>query len=105
MAHSFPPGISFVRRSTWAVALALVGVGASCHRGAGPQQGVGDASAKPDPSAPANAPVVTTVLLEERRGADTLTVTPLVRLFKGPVLLEAGYSSNDEPLFNLTYRF
>ena len=39
------------------------------------------------------------------QGADTLTVTPLVRLFKGPVLLEAGYSTNDEPLFNLTYRF
>ena len=38
-------------------------------------------------------------------GAQALTVTPLVRLFKGPVLVEAGYSTNDEPLFNLTYRF
>ena len=38
-------------------------------------------------------------------GAEAFTVTPLVRLFKGPVLLEAGYSTNDEPLFHLTYRF
>ena len=39
------------------------------------------------------------------QGEDAFTVTPLVRLFRGPVLLEAGYSTNDEPLFNLTYRF
>ncbi|MEL6363661.1 MAG: hypothetical protein AAFR11_02335 [Pseudomonadota bacterium] len=33
-------------------------------------------------------------------------VTPLVRLFKGPMLLEAGWSVlDDEPLFNFTYRF
>ena len=41
----------------------------------------------------------------QARGAETLTVTPLVRLFKGPVLVEAGWSTNDEPLLGLTYRF
>jgi len=41
----------------------------------------------------------------ESQGADTFTVTPMLRFFKGPALLEVGYSSNDEALFNLTYRF
>lgn len=41
----------------------------------------------------------------EDLGAKELTVTPLVRFFKGPALLELGYSSNDEPLINFTYRF
>ena len=42
---------------------------------------------------------------DEALGAKALTVTPLLRFFKGPALLEVGYSSNDEPLFNFTYRF
>jgi hypothetical protein len=33
-------------------------------------------------------------------------VTPLLRLFKGPAMLEAGWSLTDnEPLLNFTYRF
>jgi hypothetical protein len=37
---------------------------------------------------------------------DTVTATPLIRLFKGPLLLEAGYNlSAKQPLFNFTYRF
>ena len=39
------------------------------------------------------------------QGEDAFTVTPLVRFFKGPGLLELGYSSNDEPLVNFIYRF
>lgn len=39
------------------------------------------------------------------QGMETLTVTPLVRFFKGPVLAELGWSSNDEALVNFTYRF
>ncbi|MCI5047941.1 MAG: hypothetical protein MRY59_10590 [Aquisalinus sp.] len=39
------------------------------------------------------------------QGQDAFTVTPLVRFFKGNSLLEVGYSSNDEPLFNFVYRF
>lgn len=42
---------------------------------------------------------------DETLGAEELTVTPLLRFFKGPALMEIGYSSNDEPLFNFTYRF
>ena len=37
--------------------------------------------------------------------ADEVTVTPLVRLFKGPVLVEAGVSNNGSGLFNVVYRF
>ena len=36
---------------------------------------------------------------------DPLVFTPLVRLFKGPALLEAGYSTNHNILFNWVYRF
>lgn len=37
---------------------------------------------------------------------EPLTVTPLVRLFKGAVLFEAGWTlETDTPLLNLTYRF
>jgi hypothetical protein len=39
------------------------------------------------------------------QGADTFTVTPLLRVFTGSVLSEFGWSSNDELLFNFTYRF
>lgn len=38
-------------------------------------------------------------------GKDAVSVTPLLRLFKGPVLVEAGYGTDDNALFNLTYRF
>ncbi|MEM0929044.1 MAG: hypothetical protein AAGI89_07115 [Pseudomonadota bacterium] len=41
----------------------------------------------------------------EAQGAETLTITPLLRFFKGPALLEVGYSTNDEALLNFTYRF
>ncbi|MEO1042603.1 MAG: hypothetical protein AAFX52_09945 [Pseudomonadota bacterium] len=41
----------------------------------------------------------------ESQGAETFTVTPLLRFFKGPALLEVGYSTNDEALMNFTYRF
>jgi hypothetical protein len=34
------------------------------------------------------------------------SVTPLLRFFKGPALLEVGYNLSDpSPLFNFTYRF
>ena len=37
---------------------------------------------------------------------DTVTATPLVRLFKGPLLLELGYNlTANQPLMNFTYRF
>lgn len=37
---------------------------------------------------------------------DSLTATPLLRLFKGPLLVEAGYNiSVNQPLLNFTYRF
>jgi hypothetical protein len=37
---------------------------------------------------------------------DTTTVTPLLRFFKGPVLLEVGYNLSDsKPLMNFIYRF
>jgi hypothetical protein len=37
---------------------------------------------------------------------ETTTVTPLIRFFKGPALLELGYNLNDsKPLLNFTYRF
>jgi hypothetical protein len=37
---------------------------------------------------------------------DEVGVTPLVRLFKGAALFEAGWSiTDDEPLLNFTYRF
>ena len=37
---------------------------------------------------------------------DLVTATPLVRFFKGPLLVEAGYNLTDnQPLFNFTYRF
>lgn len=36
---------------------------------------------------------------------DELSVTPLVRLFKGPTMLEAGYNLNGGLLFNFTHRF
>jgi hypothetical protein len=40
----------------------------------------------------------------ERR--DAVGVTPLIRFFKGPLLLEFGYNVTvEEPLFNLAYRF
>ncbi|MEO1658651.1 MAG: hypothetical protein AAFR65_13125 [Pseudomonadota bacterium] len=41
----------------------------------------------------------------EAQGAEIFTVTPLLRFFKGPALLEVGYSTNDEALVNFTYRF
>ncbi len=37
---------------------------------------------------------------------DPIGVTPLVRFFKGPALLELGWSlTDDQPLANFTYRF
>ncbi len=37
---------------------------------------------------------------------DSVTATPLVRLFKGPLLLELGYNLTvNQPLMNFTYRF
>ncbi len=37
---------------------------------------------------------------------DPIGVTPLVRVFKGPALLELGWSiTDDQPLANFTYRF
>jgi hypothetical protein len=37
---------------------------------------------------------------------DPITATPLVRLFKGPLLLEVGYNLTvNQPLLNFTYRF
>ena len=37
---------------------------------------------------------------------DSVTATPLVRLFKGPLLVEAGYNLIvNQPLLNFTYRF
>ena len=37
---------------------------------------------------------------------ETTTVTPLIRFFKGPALLELGYNlNNSKPLLNFTYRF
>jgi hypothetical protein len=37
---------------------------------------------------------------------DAVTATPLVRFFKGPMLVELGYNLNvNQPLFNFTYRF
>ena len=38
--------------------------------------------------------------------SDSVTATPLVRFFKGPLLVEAGYNLTvNQPLFNFTYRF
>jgi len=35
----------------------------------------------------------------------SMTATPLIRFFKGPVLLELGYTlSINQPLINFTYR-
>ena len=36
---------------------------------------------------------------------DNFSVTPLVRFFKGPTLLEAGYNLDDSLLFNFVHRF
>ena len=37
---------------------------------------------------------------------DSITATPLVRFFKGPLLVEAGYNLTvNQPLVNFTYRF
>ena len=37
---------------------------------------------------------------------DAVTATPLVRFFKGPMLVELGYNLNvNQPLLNFTYRF
>ena len=37
---------------------------------------------------------------------NSVTATPLVRFFKGPLLIEAGYNLTvNQPLFNFTYRF
>ena len=36
---------------------------------------------------------------------DEFSVTPLVRFFKGPALLEAGYNLDGGALFNFVYRF
>ena len=37
---------------------------------------------------------------------DSVTATPIVRFFKGPLLVEAGYNFTvNQPLFNFTYRF
>ncbi len=36
---------------------------------------------------------------------DDFSLTPLVRFFKGPALLEAGYNLDDGALFNFVYRF
>lgn len=42
---------------------------------------------------------------EETDSDDQLIFTPLVRFFKGPYLLELGWSSNDEVLLNGIIRF
>lgn len=36
---------------------------------------------------------------------DNFSITPLVRFFKGPALMEAGYNLDDGALFNFVYRF
>jgi hypothetical protein len=37
---------------------------------------------------------------------DSVTATPLVRFFRGPLLVEAGYNLTvNQPLLNFTYRF
>ena len=36
---------------------------------------------------------------------DTFSVTPLVRFFKGPALIEAGYNLDGGALFNFVHRF
>ena len=45
--------------------------------------------------------------VDHREHMDERTsVTPLLRFFKGPALLEVGYNLSDpSPLFNFTYRF
>jgi hypothetical protein len=45
--------------------------------------------------------------VDRREHLDERTsVTPLLRFFKGPALLEVGYNLSDpSPLFNFTYRF
>lgn len=45
--------------------------------------------------------------VENHPGADNPTrLTPLIRLFQGPLLVEFGYTiEEDEALFNLAYRF
>ena len=47
------------------------------------------------------------VEVDHREHMDERTsVTPLLRFFKGPALLEVGYNLSDpSPLFNFTYRF
>lgn len=38
-------------------------------------------------------------------GSDKIIITPLIRLFKGTNLVEFGFSSNDQILFNIISRF
>lgn len=38
-------------------------------------------------------------------GSKELTTTPLIRLFKGPSLLEAGYTIDEGAMFNFIHRF
>jgi hypothetical protein len=47
------------------------------------------------------------VQVENNPKADNpVTVTPLLRFFRGPLLVEIGYTLEDErALFNWTYRF
>lgn len=40
-----------------------------------------------------------------KKAEDQFTLTPLVRFFKGPALLEAGVSSTGSALLNFIYRF
>lgn len=50
----------------------------------------------------------TWLMLEFRHApeaGDEFTITPLVRLFKGPSLLEAGINENSDVLFNFIHRF
>ena len=37
--------------------------------------------------------------------ADTFSATPLIRFFKGPTMIEAGYNLDDGILFNAIQRF
>ena len=50
----------------------------------------------------------TWIMLEARHAPESrneFVVTPLLRFFKGPGLLETGYSSTGKLLFNFVYRF
>lgn len=66
-----------------------------CQRGAGAEGSEGGASAKPPPPPPRDAPTITTYLLEERRGVDTLSIYSVVQ---APGHLKPGRLDRDAPV-------